>query len=78
MVLFKILKYGGLAIACLIVKHKIEKCITKCLEKPDEWDIKEECVGTEIAAGYMRKKAKGSNTWSKRYIVIDKNKIIYY
>ena len=32
----------------------------------------------EIAAGYLRKKGKGADIWSQRYIVLVKGKLIYY
>ena len=72
------LKYAALMAICFVCVKKIEHKIKKCLEPPDDWDIQTECIGTEIAAGYLRKKGKSGNTWSKRYIVLDKNKLIYY
>jgi len=74
----KALKYAAYMAICFICIKKIEHKIKKCIEPKDDWDINTECTGTEIAAGYLRKKGKTGNTWSKRYIVIDKNKIIYY
>ena len=48
------------------------------MEPPDDWTLSQECTGTEIGAGHLRKKGKGADVWSKRYIVLDKNKLIYY
>ena len=73
------MKYAGYAMCCLICYRTIDHYVSKCLEKPDDWDIKNEIQGTELAAGYMRKKGKGGiDAWSKRFIVIDKNRLIYY
>jgi len=55
------------------------KCVDKCCEKRDDWDIHAECLGTETAAGSLKKSgAMGGLMWSKRYVTIDNNKIICY
>ncbi len=74
----KLAKYGGSFLFCWMCNRAIDKFITKCWETPDDWDIKNECQGTELAAGYVRKKGKGMEIWSKRFIVIDDNCLVYY
>jgi hypothetical protein len=72
------IKYAAYIAICCLVVRKIDHCVRKCMEPPDDWDIHAECTGTEKAAGFLRKKGKGANVWTKRYIVIDRKKIIYY
>ena len=72
------LKYAAYIAICCVIVRKIDHMVKKCMEPPDDWDIHTECTGTEVAAGYLRKKGKGVSVWTKRYIVIDKKKLIYY
>ena len=76
--LWKGAKYAAAcAVACIVWRY-IDNACTRCFEKGDDWDIESECGMGEIAAGYLRKKGRGADVWSKRYIVIVKGKMIYY
>ena len=77
--LLKSLKYAAYCAALTVCLYWLDGKLKKCFEKPDDWSIDSEIHGTETAAGYLRKKGKGATgSWSKRYVVLDKNKLIYY
>ena len=72
------LKYAAYAAVCCICLRMVDNQVRKCLEPPDDWEISDESHGTEEGAGYLKKKGKNSDTWSKRWVVLDKNKLVYY
>ena len=81
MVLFTTLKYAKYAAYCAvacIAWRMVDRACARCCEKGGDWNIEEECGRGELAAGYLRKKGKGADVWSKRYIVLAKGKLIYY
>lgn len=79
--MFTTMRYARYAAYCAcacIVWRMISRRCDKCMEKPDDWNIEEECGKDEAAAGYLRKKGKGADVWTKRYIVLVNGKLIYY
>lgn len=61
---------GGILCCC---------CNCTICEPRDDWNIDNEARDGERGAGFLYKKAKGSDlVWSKRYHVLTNEKLIYY
>ena len=66
---------GGLC-SCMF---RLFCCDCSCCEPNDDWNIENEARDGEKGAGWIYKKAKGSDlVWSKRYFVLTSEKLFYF